>query len=113
MNFGIYLNNRAAVFLPDYTLDELLALGVEAEELGYHSVWLGDRLLSSPRYDPIVTLAAIGARTIMGLGLGGGRPDTIAKDCAAVGIPKRHRGKVFEEGIEARHSAKTQASDNP
>jgi alkanesulfonate monooxygenase SsuD/methylene tetrahydromethanopterin reductase-like flavin-dependent oxidoreductase (luciferase family) len=145
MNFGIYLNNRAAVFLPDYTLDELLALGVEAEELGYHSVWLGDRLLSSPRYDPIVTLAAIGARTrtvqlgtsvllshmrnpvvlalewatldtichgrtIMGLGLGGGRPDTIAKDCAAVGIEKRHRGKVFEESIEVLKALWTQES---
>jgi alkanesulfonate monooxygenase SsuD/methylene tetrahydromethanopterin reductase-like flavin-dependent oxidoreductase (luciferase family) len=63
VNFGAYLNNRAAVFLPDYSLDELLRLGVEAEDLGYHSVWLGDSLLARPRYDPIVTLTAIAART--------------------------------------------------
>ena len=145
LNFGVYLNNRAAVFLPGYTMDQLLELGIEAEELGYHSVWVGDRLLSSPRYDPIVTLSAIGAstskirlgtsvllshmrnpvvlalewgtldiichgRTIMGVGLGGGRPDTIAKDCEAAGIPKTRRGEVFEEGIEVLKALWSQAS---
>ena len=145
LNFGIYLNNRAAVFLPDYTMDQLLELAIEAEELGFHSVWLGDRLLSSPRYDPIVTLSAMAARTqsihlgtsvllshmrnpvvlalewgtldtishgrtIMGVGLGGGRPDTIAKDCEVAGFPKSQRGRVFEEGIEVLKALWTQES---
>ena len=63
LNFGLYANNRASVFLPDFSMERLLDLAVEAEELGYHSVWVGDSLLAKPRYDPIVTLTAIAART--------------------------------------------------
>lgn len=63
MGFGIYLNNRASVFLPDYPLERLLDLAVEAEALGYHSVWLGDSMLAKPRYDPTVMFAAIAGRT--------------------------------------------------
>lgn len=135
INFGVYLNNRAAVFLEDYSLDALLDLAPEAETLGYHSVWLGDSLLARPRYDPIVTLAAIATRTrtirlgtsilqshmrnpvllalewgsldaishgrtILGVGVGGGVPAMVAKECAVAGVPKSQRGKVFEEGIE-------------
>lgn len=126
-------------------MDGLLDLAVEAESLGYHSVWLGDRLLSSPRYDPIVTLAAIaartrsirlgtailqnhmrnpvvlalewgtldtisGGRTILGLGLGGGKPETIARDCEVAGFPKTQRGKIFEEGIEVLKALWTEES---
>ena len=63
LNFGLYANNRASVFLPDFSMERLLDLAVEAEELGYHSLWVGDSLLAKPRYDPIVTLTAIAART--------------------------------------------------
>ena len=63
LNFGLYANNRASVFLPDFSMERLLDLAVEAEELGFHSVWVGDSLLAKPRYDPIVTLTAIAART--------------------------------------------------
>lgn len=145
LNFGIYLNNRAAVFLSDFSIDALLNLAVEAEDLGYHSVWLGDRLLSSPRYDPIVLLSAVAAhtrtvrlgtsvllshmrnpvvlalewgtldtlshgRTILGVGIGGGRPETIAKDCEVAGFDKTQRGKIFEEGVEVLKALWTQES---
>ena len=63
LNFGFYANNRASVFLPNFSMEALLDLAVEAEELGYHSVWVGDSLLAKPRYDPVVTLTAIAART--------------------------------------------------
>ncbi len=63
LNFGLYLNNRGAVFLPDYSLDRLLDQAVEAEALGFQSVWAGDSLLAKPRYDPLIVLTAVAART--------------------------------------------------
>ena len=63
LNFGLYLNNRGAIFLPDYSLDQLLDQAVEAEAIEFHSVWAGDSLLAKPRYDPIVVLTAVAART--------------------------------------------------
>ena len=63
LSFGLYLNNRGAVFLQDYSLDHLLDQAAEAEALGFHSVWAGDSLLAKPRYDPIVVLTAVAART--------------------------------------------------
>jgi alkanesulfonate monooxygenase SsuD/methylene tetrahydromethanopterin reductase-like flavin-dependent oxidoreductase (luciferase family) len=63
LNFGLYLNNRGAVFIPDYSLDRLLDQAQEAEALGFHSVWAGDSLLAKPRYDPIIVLTAVAART--------------------------------------------------
>jgi alkanesulfonate monooxygenase SsuD/methylene tetrahydromethanopterin reductase-like flavin-dependent oxidoreductase (luciferase family) len=136
MNFGVYLNNRASVFLSDFPMGRLLDLAVEAEELGYHSVWLGDSMLAKPRYDPTVTFAAIaartktvklatgifqphlrhpvqvalewatldiisGGRTILGVGIGAGRPELLAAECEVAGFPRRRRGRVFEESIEA------------
>ena len=63
LDLGIYVNNRAAVFLDDYPLATLLEMAVEAEALGFHSVWVGDSVLAKPRFSPIVTLGAIAART--------------------------------------------------
>ncbi len=136
MNFGVYVNNRASVFLPDYSMEGLLDLAVEAEDLGYHSVWLGDSMLAKPRYDPIVTFAAIaartktiklatgifephlrhpvqvalewatldiisGGRTILGVGIGAGRPELLTKECEIAGFPRNRRGHIFEEAIQA------------
>ena len=61
--FGISLSNRAVLF--DWaTTDDLIAAARTAEDSGYfHSVWVGDNLLSKPRLESIVTLSAIAAHT--------------------------------------------------
>ncbi len=61
--FGLSLSNRAVLF--DWaTMDDLVEAATIAEESGYFSgVWVGDNLLSKPRVESIVTLAAIAART--------------------------------------------------
>jgi alkanesulfonate monooxygenase SsuD/methylene tetrahydromethanopterin reductase-like flavin-dependent oxidoreductase (luciferase family) len=56
LNIEIYVNNRAAVFLEDYPLSKMVDTAVMVEELGYHSVWVGDSILAKPRYRPIPTL---------------------------------------------------------
>lgn len=61
--FGINLNNRAPLLARHYSLERLLELAQAAEELGLHSVWVGDSLFSKPRYDPLVLLASISQRT--------------------------------------------------
>lgn len=61
---GVYVNNRAAVFLGDgFTLTDLLDLATDVEDAGLDFVSVGDSLLAKPRYSPIVVLAAIAART--------------------------------------------------
>jgi alkanesulfonate monooxygenase SsuD/methylene tetrahydromethanopterin reductase-like flavin-dependent oxidoreductase (luciferase family) len=42
---------------------EMLAMAERAEAAGLDSVWVGDSLVSKPRFEPIVALAAIAART--------------------------------------------------
>lgn len=62
--FGIYVNNRAAVFLDErFGLADLVELAVAADEAGAGFVSVGDSLLAKPRWSPIVTLAAIATRT--------------------------------------------------
>jgi alkanesulfonate monooxygenase SsuD/methylene tetrahydromethanopterin reductase-like flavin-dependent oxidoreductase (luciferase family) len=63
MHIGVNLNNREALIAPDYGVPELLDLGARAEELGFDSVWVGDSLLSKPRYEPLTLLAALSQRT--------------------------------------------------
>ena len=62
-NFGLSLSTRAVLF--DWgTLDDLLDAAQMAEASGYFdSVWVGDNLLSKPRVEAIVTLAALAVRT--------------------------------------------------
>jgi alkanesulfonate monooxygenase SsuD/methylene tetrahydromethanopterin reductase-like flavin-dependent oxidoreductase (luciferase family) len=61
--FGLSLSNRAVLF-GWATLADLLDAAQLAERSGYfHSVWVGDNLLSKPRAEAIVTLSAIAART--------------------------------------------------
>jgi alkanesulfonate monooxygenase SsuD/methylene tetrahydromethanopterin reductase-like flavin-dependent oxidoreductase (luciferase family) len=62
--FGIFLNNRGAVFLgDDYSLTSLVALAQRAEALGFDFVSVGDSVLAKPRFAPVPTLAAIAAVT--------------------------------------------------
>jgi len=63
MHVGVNLNNREALIAPDYGVPELLDLGASAERLGFDSLWVGDSLLSKPRYEPLALLAALSQRT--------------------------------------------------
>jgi alkanesulfonate monooxygenase SsuD/methylene tetrahydromethanopterin reductase-like flavin-dependent oxidoreductase (luciferase family) len=113
----------------------LLDAAVQAEELGFDFVSVGDSLLAKPRYMPIPVLAAIaartrriglatgimqphmrhpvvlaqdwatldilsGGRTVLAVGLGTGPPDLVAHEYEVMGLPKKRRGKAFEESIE-------------
>jgi alkanesulfonate monooxygenase SsuD/methylene tetrahydromethanopterin reductase-like flavin-dependent oxidoreductase (luciferase family) len=42
---------------------EMLAIGEYAEQAGLDSVWVGDSLVSKPRFEPVAALAALAART--------------------------------------------------
>lgn len=63
MHVGLNLNNREALIAPDYDVPRLLELAARAEKLGFDSVWVGDSLLSKPRYEPLALLAALSQRT--------------------------------------------------
>ena len=63
MHIGVNLNNREALIDPSYGLGKLVELGARAEELGFDSVWVGDSLLSKPRYEPLALLGALSQRT--------------------------------------------------
>jgi alkanesulfonate monooxygenase SsuD/methylene tetrahydromethanopterin reductase-like flavin-dependent oxidoreductase (luciferase family) len=64
VQFGIYINNRQPVLMGDrYPPTELLKAAELCEELGFHSVWVGDSPLAKPRLEPVTTLAAVAART--------------------------------------------------
>src|SRR5215212_11073975 len=62
--YGVYVNNRAAVFMGEaFSLDRLLENAVIAEEAGLDFVSVGDSITAKPRYTPIPVLAAIAAKT--------------------------------------------------
>jgi alkanesulfonate monooxygenase SsuD/methylene tetrahydromethanopterin reductase-like flavin-dependent oxidoreductase (luciferase family) len=64
VQFGVYVNNRAAVFLgAEYGMQAMLGLARQAEAAGFDFVSVGDSVLAKPRYAPIVTLAAIAGVT--------------------------------------------------
>jgi alkanesulfonate monooxygenase SsuD/methylene tetrahydromethanopterin reductase-like flavin-dependent oxidoreductase (luciferase family) len=62
VRFGLSLPNRAVLF--GVSPDALLHSAEAAEASGFFdSVWVGDNLLSKPRLESVVTLAAVAART--------------------------------------------------
>jgi len=63
ISFGLSLNNRAAVFLKNFQISDLLKMAEIAEELSFDSVWVGDSLIDSPRYEPLTLLGAVSAKT--------------------------------------------------
>lgn len=61
---GVLLPSRESVMY-DGTGDpqRLVRIAVEAEELGYDSVWVGDSLLAKPRAEPLTVLAGVATAT--------------------------------------------------
>jgi alkanesulfonate monooxygenase SsuD/methylene tetrahydromethanopterin reductase-like flavin-dependent oxidoreductase (luciferase family) len=64
VGFGVYINNRAAVFMGEaFSMRQLLENAVAAEQAGFDFVSVGDSILAKPRYSPVTTLAAVAGRT--------------------------------------------------
>ena len=64
VRFGLYVNNRAAVFMGEaFSMEHLLENAVAAENAGFDFVSVGDSILAKPRFAPITTLAAVAGRT--------------------------------------------------
>lgn len=61
--FGVILQVEGSVTGGKPEADLVLRMAENAELLGYRSVWVGDRLLITPRLEPFSTLGAIAART--------------------------------------------------
>lgn len=69
VDLGLLLPSREALLWADSNLRVVVDAAVEAERLGYRSVWVGDSLLARPRGEPLTLLAAIaGATTRVRLG---------------------------------------------
>jgi alkanesulfonate monooxygenase SsuD/methylene tetrahydromethanopterin reductase-like flavin-dependent oxidoreductase (luciferase family) len=144
--YGVYVNNRAAVFMGEaFSLNRLLDNAVVAEQVGLDFVSVGDSITAKPRYTAIPVLSAIaartsrvglgtgilqphmrnpvllaqdwatldaisGGRTLLGVGLGTGDPASVVREYEVVGIPKRQRGKAFDESIQLLKRLWTEAS---
>jgi alkanesulfonate monooxygenase SsuD/methylene tetrahydromethanopterin reductase-like flavin-dependent oxidoreductase (luciferase family) len=63
VDLGLLLPSREALLWGDSNLLFLVDTAVEAERLGFQSVWAGDSLLARPRAEPLTLLAAIAGVT--------------------------------------------------
>lgn len=64
IHIGINVNNRVPVIFPeDYAPHQMLDLAEQAEAAGLDYVFAGDNFFGTARYESLVTLAAIAART--------------------------------------------------
>ena len=63
LQFGVLLPTREAVMSGWRDPAPIYRMAERAEELRFHSVWVGDSLTARPRVEALTTLAAIGART--------------------------------------------------
>jgi probable F420-dependent oxidoreductase len=63
LKFGILLPTREIVMAGTHDPAAVYQLADKAEELGFHSLWVGDSLTARPRVEALTTLAAVGART--------------------------------------------------
>ncbi|HET9782255.1 MAG TPA: LLM class flavin-dependent oxidoreductase [Candidatus Dormibacteraeota bacterium] len=69
VDLGLLLPSREVLLWGDSNLRHLVDTAVEAERLGYQSVWAGDSLLARPRGEPLTILSAVaGATTRVKLG---------------------------------------------
>lgn len=65
LRVGVLLPTRGALMGEDPAAEAqgVLRLAQRAEAAGCDSVWVGDSLTAKPRLDPLITLAAVAART--------------------------------------------------
>jgi hypothetical protein len=61
LSFGYLLPTRDAVMLARPDAEPLLALGEQAEALGFDAVWVGDSPHARPRHAALLMLAALAA----------------------------------------------------
>jgi alkanesulfonate monooxygenase SsuD/methylene tetrahydromethanopterin reductase-like flavin-dependent oxidoreductase (luciferase family) len=61
--FGVYVDNRGTLYVPNYPPSRMLEAGSLAEELGYDSIWVGDSPIAKPRLEPLAVMSALAART--------------------------------------------------
>ena len=65
VKLGVLLPTRGLLMResPPGSADPILCLAEQVEVAGLDSVWVGDSLTAKPRLEPLVTLAAVAART--------------------------------------------------
>lgn len=63
VKIGILLPSREALIAGRPDPLSLVEMAERAEELGFDSVWVGDSLFKSARFEPLTLLAAVAART--------------------------------------------------
>ena len=63
VDLGLLLPSREVLLWGDSNLRFLVDTAVEAERLGFQSVWAGDSLLARPRGEPLTLLAAVAGAT--------------------------------------------------
>ncbi|MEK9647110.1 MAG: LLM class flavin-dependent oxidoreductase [Alphaproteobacteria bacterium] len=63
LKLGYLLPTRERIMVGKHEVQEILALGDLADEIGVDSVWIGDSLLAKPRHDPLALIGAIAGRT--------------------------------------------------
>lgn len=63
VDLGLLLPSREVLLWGDSNLRFLVDTAVEAERLGFQSVWAGDSLLGRPRGEPLTLLAAVAGAT--------------------------------------------------
>jgi alkanesulfonate monooxygenase SsuD/methylene tetrahydromethanopterin reductase-like flavin-dependent oxidoreductase (luciferase family) len=88
LSFGYLLPTRDAVMFAKPAAGPLLALGEQAEQLGFEAIWAGDGPLARPRHDALLMLTALAARTervtlATGVLLGALRPALLLAQAAA------------------------------
>jgi alkanesulfonate monooxygenase SsuD/methylene tetrahydromethanopterin reductase-like flavin-dependent oxidoreductase (luciferase family) len=63
VDLGLLLPSREVLLWGNSDLRLLIETAVEAERLGFDSVWAGDSLLARPRGEPLTLLAAVASAT--------------------------------------------------
>ncbi len=63
LKLGYLLPTRERIMVGKHEVQEIIALGDLADEIGVDSVWIGDSLLAKPRHDPLALIGAIAGRT--------------------------------------------------